>query len=480
MTNHTIYWFRNDLRLHDNEGFLKASQKAEHILPIFVFDPRIFERSPLGFRKTGTFRARFLLESVAELRRSLREKGGDLLVRIGEPERVLADLAERFDAGELHLSKEIAQEETDVESSLSKRLKQLNVDMAFTWMSTLYHVRDLPFSLTRLPDVFTDFRKEMEQNATVRPTVAEPERVKLPADYEAGELPMLLDLGFSEEELEETEPDPRGVLNYRGGETAGLARLQNYLWESDRIDTYKETRNGLLGADYSSKFSAWLSLGCLSPRKIYEEVKRYEAERTANDSTYWLIFELLWRDYFHFVMLRWGTRLFKPSGLKLAKDKRWLHDRDLFEKWQTGQTGVPFVDANMREIAATGYMSNRGRQNVASFLARDLGLDWTWGAAWFESLLIDYDVCSNWGNWNYVAGVGNDPRQDRYFNQLSQATRYDENGDYVRHWLPELAKVPADKIHRVWQLTPAEQEEYGVVLGGNYPLPIVEADGWVR
>ncbi len=473
-----LYWFRNDLRLHDNEGFLKATQKADKVLPVFVFDPRTFEKTSLGFRKTGIYRAQFILESVADLRASLREKGGDLLIRIGEPERILAELAQQHDASELHLSKEIAQEETDVESSLSKRLKQINVDMVFTWMSTLYHVRDLPFAINRLPEVFTDFRKKVEKEAAVRPTVAEPERMNLPADYQAGEIPTLEELGFSAEEI--TEPDPRGVLDYRGGETAGLRRLHEYLWESDNIITYKETRNGLLGADYSSKFSAWLSLGCLSPRRIYEEVKRYEAERTANDSTYWLIFELLWRDFFHFVMLRWGTRLFKPSGLKLDKDKRWGHDRALFEKWKTGQTGVPFVDANMREIAATGFMSNRGRQNVASFLAHDLGLDWTWGAAWFESLLIDYDVCSNWGNWNYVAGVGNDPRQDRYFNQYSQATRYDENGDYVKHWLPELAQVPADKIHRVWQLTPDEQEEYGVSLEKDYPLPTVGVERWLK
>ncbi len=473
-----IYWFRNDLRLHDNEGFLKATQGPGEVLPVFIFDPRIFEKSSLGFRKTGVYRARFILESVANLRASLRKKGGDLLIRIGEPERVLAELAEQNDVSEVHLSKEIAQEETDIESSLSKRLKQLNVDMVFTWMSTLYHVRDLPFAINRLPEVFTNFRKKVEKEAAVRPTVAEPERVNLPADYETGEIPTLAELGFEENEIPQS--DPRGVLDYQGGETAGLQRLHDYLWKSDHIATYKETRNGLLGADYSSKFSAWLSLGCLSPRHIYEEIKRYEAERTANQSTYWLIFELLWRDFFHFVMLRWGTRLFKPSGLKLAKDKRWSHDRALFEKWKMGQTGVPFVDANMREIAATGFMSNRGRQNVASFLAHDLGIDWTWGAAWFESLLIDYDVCSNWGNWNYVAGVGNDPRQDRYFNQYSQATRYDGEGDYVRHWLPELSQVPAKQIHRVWQLTPAEQEKYGVVLGEDYPRPLVNGDKWLK
>lgn len=476
--NRILYWFRNDLRLHDNEGFLRATQQADEVIPVFIFDPRVFEKTSLGFRKIGHFRAQFIHQSVLDLRRSLQEKGGDLLVRIGEPERVLADLAAQFDVAEVHLSKEIAQEETDVESSLSKRLKTLNVDMVFTWMSTLYHVRDLPFGINKLPDVFTDFRKVIEKNATVRPTLPEPERVNLPASYKAEGVPSLAELGFGEEEM--IASDSRGVLDFEGGETAGLQRLQSYFWESDNLATYKETRNGMLGADYSSKLSAWLAQGCISPRQIYEEVKRYEAERTANESTYWLIFELLWRDYFHFVMLRWGTRLFKASGLKLDKDREWKHERTLFKKWKAGKTGVPFIDANMRELAATGYMSNRGRQNVASFLAHDLGIDWTWGAAWFESILIDYDVCSNWGNWNYVAGVGNDPRESRYFNPYTQATRYDENGDYVRHWLPELTRVPSDKIHKVWQLTPDEQQEYRVVLGEDYPLPMVETEKWLH
>lgn len=478
MSTRIIYWFRNDLRLHDNEGFLKATQAATEVIPVFVFDPRLFEEDSLGLRKTGYFRARFIRQSVEDLQKSLRAKGGDLLIRIGEPEKVLAELAEKYDVSELHLSKEIAQEETNVESSLSKRLKVLNVDMEFTWMSTLYHVRDLPFGFNKLPDVFTEFRKAVEKGTKVRPTVIEPQKITLPADYEAQDIPTLEELGFREEEI--ATNDPRAVLAFKGGETAALERLHEYLWEKDLLAAYKETRNGLLGPDYSSKFSAWLSLGCLSPRRIYEEVKKYEAKRTSNSSTYWLVFELMWRDYFHFVMLRWGTRLFKSSGLRLDKDKKWKHNKALFEKWKEGKTGIPFVDANMRELNATGFMSNRGRQNVASFLAKDLFINWTWGASYFESLLIDYDVCSNWANWNYVAGVGNDPREDRYFNQYTQATRYDADGEYVRHWLPELARVPADKIHKVWRLSPAEQAEYGVKLGETYPLPIIGADKWLK
>ncbi|HEV7351365.1 DASH family cryptochrome [Telluribacter sp.] len=477
MTKRIIYWFRNDLRLLDNEAFLRATQEAEEVVPVYVFDPRSFVKNSLGFRKTAPFRARFLWEAVQNLRKNLRLKGGDLLIRVGEPEKIIAELAEQYDAQEVFTSKEVALEETTVESSLSKRLKVLNVDFELVWTATLYHPRDLPFWISRLPDVFTEFRKQVEKHCQVRSTFPESTAVKLPAGYDAGELPTLDALGFTEAELH----DRTGLSTpFAGGEDTARQRIQRYFWEEDRLRTYKDTRNGLLGPDYSSRFSAWLSLGCLSPRYIYEEVKRYETERVANDSTYWLIFELLWRDYFHFVSLRHGTRIFKASGIKHDVNLTWSHNRDQFEKWRTGQTGIPFIDANMRELMATGYLSNRGRQNVASFLAKDLNIDWTWGASYFESQLTDYDVCSNWCNWNYVAGVGNDPRQNRYFNILSQANHYDPEGTYVKYWLPELAQVPAGQVHSVWQLSVEEQQQYGVMLGSDYPLPIIRADKWLK
>jgi len=142
--------------------------------------------------------------------------------------------------------------------------------------------------------------------------------------------------------------------------------------------------------------------------------------------------------------------------------------------WREGKTGFPLVDANMRELAATGFMSNRGRQNVASFLTKNLGIDWRMGAEWFESVLIDYDACSNWGNWNYTAGVGNDARGFRFFNITKQSLDYDREGKYVKHWLPELAQIPAAKVHEPWKLLPVEQERFGMNLGVDYPQPVVD------
>jgi deoxyribodipyrimidine photo-lyase len=471
-----LFWFRNDLRLHDNEALLKASEMGD-VIPVYVFDVRQFNNHKLGFKRTGALRTQFLLESVADLKQSLQKIGSDLIIRVGRPERILADLAEDFECEAVVASKEIAQDETDVEIALSKKLKPQNIDLELVWGATLYHVRDLPFRVSYLPDVFTDFRKQVERGSKVRECVKQVKDLGyLPSSLELGEMPTPATFGFTEI----PEADERAVLNFKGGETEALKRVEDYIWTKDLLKTYKETRNGMVGADYSSKFSAWLSLGCVSPRLIFDEVKRYERSRVSNDSTYWLIFELIWRDYFHFVTLKFGTRIFKPSGIKLDLNATWKRHEPTFKKWVEGNTGIPFIDANMRELALTGFMSNRGRQNVASFLVKDLGIDWTWGAAYFESQLLDYDVCSNWGNWNYVAGVGNDPRENRYFNIMTQAKNYDPNGEFVKLWCPELSDVPAQKVQAVGLLKREEQKQYDVTLGVDYPNPMINVDRWMK
>jgi len=184
--------------------------------------------------------------------------------------------------------------------------------------------------------------------------------------------------------------DPRASFTVHGGRSHGLARMQRWFWETDCVARYKETRDGLVGADFSSRLSPWLALGTLSPREVAAEIRRYEAERVANDSTYWLFFELLWRDYFHFWVRRWQGRAFKASGV-LGRTPCGVQDREVFRRWCEGRTGEPFIDASMRELAATGQLSNRARQVVASWLSRTEGIDWRWGAwrlvwcAWLEA-----------------------------------------------------------------------------------------------
>ncbi len=482
MANCAIVWFRINLRLDDNES-LVAAVKAAPVVPVYVFDDRQFKGTThaFGFSKVGVHRAQFIIEAIRDLRERLRAKGSDLVVRRGLPEEVLLELARETQSGWIYCNRERTPEEVRVQDKLEAGLWSIGQELRYNRGKLLYHTADLPFPVSHTPDTFTQFRKEVERIVPIREPIDAPESLGvLPKGLDPGEIPTLADLGYPERPVES-----RAAIFHLGGETAALARLKHYLWDTDAAKQYKVTRNGLLGSDYSTKFSAWLAQGCLSPKRIMREVQRYEAERGANESTYWIYFELLWRDYFRLMAKKYNAQIFKHAGpkalmvgkAKIVADAPNSH-YPTFERWAEGTTGVPFVDANMRELNATGFMSNRGRQNVASFLVNDLKLNWLMGAEYMESLLIDYDVASNYGNWNYVAKVGADPREDRYFNILSQAGRYDPDGEFVRHWLPELANVPKDRIHRPDLLTSEEQREYGVRLGVDYPNAMVDMTEW--
>jgi deoxyribodipyrimidine photo-lyase len=464
-------WFRSDLRVHDNEALARACT-ADSVLPVYCFDPREFgdDRGMFGLPKTGPYRTRFLRESVADLRASLRERGGELVVRRGRPEELLPELFAEHGVDRVHFQTTPATEELTVENATKAALEEAGIDYQRHWTHTLYHINDLPRDVADMEDTFTPWKDRTEAKATVRDQVPTPGTVPAPdPGPDPGEVPTNEALG-----VEPAAYDDRGVLAFEGGETAGRERVEQYLWEGDHLRNYKATRNGLLGADYSSKLSAWLAHGCLSPRYVHDEVRRYEDERVSNRDTYWLLFELTWRDFFQFQFIKHGGRFFTPGGIR-DQQREWSSDRERFKRWAAGETGVPFVDANMRELNATGYMSNRGRQNVASFLADWLELDWRMGAAYFESRLVDYDPASNWGNWAYQAGVGNDSR-NLYFNVIKQANKYDSDGAYVRHWLPELSDVPGDAVHEPWRLSPDQQELYGAVLGEDYPEPVIDLD----
>ncbi len=458
-----LLWLRNDLRLHDHEPLLAALATHASVIPVYCVDPRHFVADDaLAVPKTGPFRARFLLESLADLRASCRALGGDLVVRVGEPEVVLPALARELGATAMHFHAEVTSEELAVEQAVTRALATIGVRCRAYAGHTLVHRDDLPFDVRELPEVFTRFRNRVERDVPIREALPAPATLpSVPCD--AGALPTLAALG-----LQDPEPDPRTRFTFVGGERAGLERLSAWMWREDRLRTYKQTRNGLLSPNDSSRFSAWLAFGCLSPRRIHDEVRRYERTRVRNEDTHWLVVELLWRDYFRFVAETAGPRLFAAGGVQgLRFPWRTLRDRGVREelaRWTSGTTGFPLVDAAMRELTATGFMSNRARQNVASFLARVLGIDWRLGAAWFESWLLDYDVSSNWGNWMYVAGVGNDARGFRFFNVYKQAQDYDPDAAFIRHWLPALAALPPHLAHRPEQASPRV----------DHPAPMVD------
>jgi deoxyribodipyrimidine photo-lyase len=428
----SIVWFKTDLRLYDNETLIQAIAQSEQILPVYCFDEAHFKKTKLGFQKTGNFRTQFLLESLIDLDNNLRAIGSGLLIVKGKPEVEIAKIALQYQVQKVFAKEETAYDELQTEVRVRKELLGINCQLETFGTSTLYHMHDLPFSMNDIPDVFTNFRKRVEKESKIRPVFTKPKIINSPK-VDVLTLPSITQLG-----AEYNGIDIRSTIAFKGGETEAWKRLQHYFFNTKSLSNYKETRNQLVGADYSSKFSAWLALGCISARSIYDQVQQYERTVIANESTYWLVFELLWRDYFRFIMKKYGSRFFQKNGIKQTVLRAQNQNPKLFEAWKSGQTGNDFIDANMKELKLTGFMSNRGRQNVASYLCNDLKLDWRYGAAYFEQQLIDYDVCSNWGNWAYLAGVGNDPRGIRAFNIEKQANDYDRNRGYRNLWLKKV------------------------------------------
>ena len=425
----SIVWFKTDLRLQDNEALVKAIESSDEIIPIYVIDPRQFVLSEFGFKKTGQFRARFLLETLEDLKKSLGELGSDLLILKGKPEEEIPIQVKKYGVKTIFTKKEVAYEELQVQCEVETECWKLNCAVEVLSTSTLFHAVDLPFGLKDIPDVFSNFRKKVEHETPIRKVYQKPSRINSPI-ITFSKVPSLSDFEFVEFIV-----DDRRVLAFKGGENEALTRLNYYLFDSGKISNYKETRNGLIGEGYSTKLAPWLALGCISARTIYWELKRYEEEKGANESTYWLFFELQWRDYFRFMMKKHREKFFRLSGIKEPSKVLVKDDRSLLQKWIDGKTGDRFVDANMIELKQTGFISNRGRQNVASFLIDQMNLDWRYGAAYFEQQLIDYDACSNWGNWAYLAGVGNDPRGKRIFDTEKQAKDYDPKNQYRNLWL---------------------------------------------
>lgn len=425
----SIVWFKTDLRLHDNETLAQAIAQSDEIIPVYCFENEQYKTNEFGFTKIGSFRTQFLLESLQDLDTQLRKLGSGLLILRGNAADEIIKVAEQYGVRKVFAKKEVAYEEKKTEAELEEKLWKINCTLETYSTSTLYHAADLPFSIKDIPDVFTNFRKKAEKDAAIRPVVDAPTHIVSPT-IKPLYLPTVQQLG-----LVALPKDARQAIDFKGGEREGYKRLHYYFTETKAIATYKETRNELIGANYSSKFSAWLALGCLSPREIYYELKKYEAQYGENKSTYWLVFELMWRDYFRFMMKKHRNSFFMQAGIKTGETVLNPHNHATLQQWINGQIGVDFIDANMLELKLTGFMSNRGRQNVASYLVNDLKLDWRYGAAYFEQQLIDYDVCSNWGNWAYLAGVGNDPRGNRYFNIEKQANDYDANKAYRKLWL---------------------------------------------
>ena len=423
-----LVWLRNDVRFQDQQSFFNACKSYDRVVAYYTFEPKDFEKTTWGFQKTGKFRTRFNIETLQSLQLELKEKNITLIVEKRSATVGIPHWIEDLNVSALFFQEEWTAEEKLISNAVCDSLSK-KIQVFTNYDQFLFHPDDIPMDIDSIPQMFTVFRKKCEKYSTIKSCIPEPvildKKSLLTAPFS---VPTLEELGFAS-----FETPTHAAFPFLGGTSSALNRITDYFWKSERLSFYKQTRNGLLGTDYSSKFSPWLANGSLSARMIYWEVQRYEKEIQKNESTYWLIFELIWRDYFKYISLKHGNAIFHLGGI-LDKKYTWDSNSEIFLKWTEGKTAEPFVNANMIELKKTGFMSNRGRQNVASFFAKSMLMDWRMGAAYFEQQLIDYDAHSNWGNWLYVAGVGNDPR-DRKFNIKLQADRYDAKGQYQKRWL---------------------------------------------
>lgn len=415
-----IVLFNRDLRVHDHPALVAACERAERVVPLFVLDPSV----PEG-RRRG-----FLLQCLADLRAALKERGGDLVVRHGDVVGETMKLAGEAGATVIHAS-------ADVSSLARRREERLAGErieyVRFPGVTVVPPDELRPSGGSDHYRVFTPYWNAWRRHRR-RPVLPPPGRVRLPSGLPVGRLPR-------------QEP-VAGTL--RGGESAGRERAER--WLRDGLAGYADGHDDMAG-DRTSRLSPYLRFGCVSPLELACRAEHGEE----------FVRQLCWRDFHHQVTYAF-PRINRENYRR--RERSWRHDRQALRAWQAGMTGLPIVDAGMRQLLAEGWMHNRARLIVAAYLVRRLGLDWRDGAGHFFEHLLDGDVANNSGNWQWVAGTGNDTRPNRGFNPLRQARRYDPAGDYVRRYVPELADVPGAKVHEPWRL-PAQPGGYPARLDGT-------------
>ncbi|MDG2046226.1 MAG: DASH family cryptochrome [Halioglobus sp.] len=417
MHNIGIFWFNTDLRVLDNPALMQASQEVDRLICIYCLPPS----SPVGRAPNSLSdnRLQFLQESLAELDHSLGQLGQRLKVMYEPALEAIAQLIARHNIDAVYSSSAADYYINESWRLLKQRYSMITFSQ--TGSCSLINPAQLSFPLDKLPESFSKFRRKVESVEISNPIAAPKSLPQPPAMDRVSEWQSLFPV-FSR----------NPITPFRGGESHGIGHLQRY-FSRNLASSYKETRNGLDGMDYSTKFSPWLANGNLSARTIMSALTGYERSIEKNESTYWIYFELLWRDYFYFYALKHGVRLFSFTGIKQNRPSTSFY-AERYQKWCQGNTPYPIVNACMHQLNRTGYLSNRGRQLVASCFVHELNLDWRFGASYFEQQLIDYDVASNWGNWQYLAGVGSDPRGHRRFDLIKQTKIYDPSHTFIQKW----------------------------------------------
>jgi deoxyribodipyrimidine photo-lyase len=446
-----IVWFRRDLRLHDHPALHAALGSADAVVPVFCFDDALLR----GRHASGP-RTQFLLECLDELDAQLRDRGSRLVVRRGPPQRELPALARCVGAGAVHVS-------ADVGPFARRRQREVRQALGpgaeLCVHPGLFAVDRLDAIRTRAGDpytVFTPFQRNWAAQPR-RDVLAAPRALPAPpAGLSAGRLPRLADLGLAQECAEPA----------RGGETAGREVLRRFL--AGPLEAYADGRDRMAGDDVS-RLSPYLHFGCVSVREAEHRLPRGDGAAAFRR-------QLCWRDFFAHVLGHFPANARSEFQERYRGAIRWSRARRRFEAWCEGRTGYPAVDAGMRQLRREGWMHNRARLVVGSFLTKDLGIDWRWGERWFMRLLLDGDEASNNGNWQWIASVGVDPQPAfrRIFNPARQQERFDPDGAYVRRYVPELTNVPDAYLREPWTMPADVQEQAGCRIGRDYPEPIVD------
>jgi deoxyribodipyrimidine photo-lyase len=444
-----MVWFRRDLRLGDNPALRAALERHERVVPAFCFDERLY-----GGRHASGPRTQFLLESLAELKRGLGERGGALFIRRGPPERELVALAREAGCSEVHLAHDVSPFARRRGRRTSRAFREAGIEVHDHEGLNAVDVRAIETKAGGPYTVFSPFHRNWEGVAR-RPVLDAPREIRVPRAPRLGRLPSLAALGLTQEV---SDPPP-------GGERAAHRRLDAFL-DADVAD-YADNHDAL-ATDRTSRLSPYLHFGCISPRQIEARLPRGKGAAAFQR-------QLCWRDFHHHVLLHFPRNArseFQPRYRRM----RWSYAKRPFAAWREGRTGYPLVDAGMRQLAREGWMHNRARLVVASFLTKDLGIDWRWGERHFMRLLIDGDEANNNGNWQWIASVGVDPQPyfRRIYNPTTHMERYDPEGRYVRRYVPELAPVPDEHLREPWKMPPEVQREAGCVIGADYPEPIVD------
>jgi deoxyribodipyrimidine photo-lyase len=441
-----LVWFRRDLRVRDHPALRAALDAHDDVITVFCLDERL-----LNGRHASGPRTQFMLECLRDLDDSLRDRGGALVIRRGAPERELPKLARDAGAGAVYFTGDVSPYARDRGNRVHAGLSEHGIDLhACPGLTVVDDVTAIETQAGKPYTVFSPFHRTWE--GVPRRDVLQAPRKLPPPDVKHGTIPKLEDLGLTQEV---DDPMP-------GGETEGRRRLANFL--RGGLDDYGDNHDAL-GADKTSRLSPYLHFGCVSPREVEERANNYDFRR-----------QLAWRDFYHHVLFHHPDNATEEFQARYRRAIDWDHDHDAFRAWCEGQTGYPLVDAGMRQLKREGWMHNRARLVVGSFLTKDLGIDWRLGERWFMRLLIDGDEANNNGNWQWIGSVGVDPQPffRRMYNPARHMERFDPDGKYVRRYVPELEKVPDEYLREPWTMPADVQERCGVVIGKDYPEPIVD------